>query len=96
EVVCVEAKSGRIRWVTPLQRWKNAEKKKDPIVWAGPILASDRLIVTSSSGMTLALSPYTGKPLGLAEMPDGITIAPIVANKELLFLSDEADLIAYR
>ena len=46
--------------------------------------------------MTLALSPYNGKPLGLAEMSDGITIAPIVANRELLFLSDEGDLIAYR
>ncbi|MBF0270255.1 MAG: PQQ-binding-like beta-propeller repeat protein [Alphaproteobacteria bacterium] len=96
EVICVEAKSGRIRWVTPLQRWKNAEKKKDPIVWAGPVLASDRLIVTSSSGMAVSLSPYTGKPQGLAEMPDGVSLPPIVANKELLFLTDEADLVVYR
>jgi len=96
EVVCVETKSGRIRWVTPLSRWKNAEKKKDPIVWSGPVLASDRLIVAGSNGMTLALSPYSGKPLGLAEMPDGVTIAPVVANKELVFLTDGADLIVFR
>ena len=96
EVICVEAKSGRIRCVTPLQRWKNAEKKKDPIIWAGPVLASDRLIVTSSTGMAVSLSPYTGKPQGLAEMPDGVSLPPIVANKELLFLTDEADLVVYR
>lgn len=96
EVICVEAKNGRIRWVTPLQRWKNAEKKKDPINWAGPVLASDRLIVTSSTGMALALSPYTGKPLGLTEMPDGVSLAPIVANKQMVFLTDEAELVVYR
>lgn len=96
EVICVEAKNGRIRWVTPLQRWENAEKKKSPIVWAGPLLASDRLIVTSSTGMAVALSPYTGKPMGLTEMPDGVSLAPIVANGQLMFLTDGADLVAYR
>lgn len=96
EVICVEARNGRVRWVTPLQRWKNAEKKKDPINWAGPVLASDRLIVTSSSGMAVALSPYTGKPLGLTEMPDGVSLAPIVANKQLVFLTDDADIVVYR
>jgi outer membrane protein assembly factor BamB len=96
EVVCLEAKSGRIRWVTPLQRWKNMEKKKDPILWAGPVLASNRLIVTGSNGMAVSLSPYTGKPQGLAEMPDGVSLPPIVANKELLFLTDDGDLVLYR
>jgi outer membrane protein assembly factor BamB len=96
EVICVEAKSGRIRWVTPLQRWQNQEKKKDPITWAGPVLASDRLIITSSTGMAVSLSPYTGKPQGLAEMPDGVSLPPIVANKELVFLTDGGDIVVYR
>jgi outer membrane protein assembly factor BamB len=59
-------------------------------------LASDRLLVAGSNGEALAVSPYTGKVLGKESLPDGVSVAPIVANRTVYFLSDNADLSAYR
>jgi len=96
ELVCIEAKTGRVRWVTPLQEWSNEEDKKGRIVWSGPVLASDRLIVASSEGEAWAVSPYTGEVIGREELPDGVRIAPIIADDTLIFVTDEGELVAYR
>lgn len=96
EVICLARDTGRIYWVTALPRWKDEEDRKDPIIWTGPILVSDRLIVGGSHGQALALSPYSGNILGQEEMPDGVSVAPVVANGSVFFLSDDAELTAYR
>ncbi|MCP5367084.1 MAG: PQQ-binding-like beta-propeller repeat protein [Hyphomicrobiales bacterium] len=96
EVLCLDRNTGRVYWVTPLPRFEDEEDKKDPIVWSGPILVSDRLIVAGSQGEALAVSPYTGEILGKVEMPDSVTVAPVVASGTVFFLSDDAELTAYR
>jgi outer membrane protein assembly factor BamB len=96
EVVCMEAKTGKIMWVTQMQAWENMKDKDHRIVWAGPVLASDRLILGSSNGKLVSLSPYTGELTGMVDAPNGITIAPAVAGGALYFLTDDADLVAYR
>lgn len=96
ELVALEAKTGRVHWVTQLQRFEDEEDKSGRLIWAGPILAGDRLIISSSEGWSLSVSPYTGRILGKERMPDGVTIAPVVADKTLFFLTEDADLVAYR
>ncbi len=96
EVACLSRKSGKIHWVQALPRYEQPEKLKDPILWTGPVLASDRLIVAGSHGQALAVSPYTGKILGKVEMPDGVTIPPVISQKTLYFLANDASLVAYR
>lgn len=96
EIYCLTRQGGRVRWVQPLPRYENPKKKKDPIRWSGPVLAGDRLIVTGSHGEVMTVSPYTGEPLGRMEVPDGIIMPPVVAKETIYFLTDDADLIAYR
>ena len=96
DLFCLTRRGGRVRWVQPLPRFENAEKKKDPIRWSGPILVGNRLIVAGSHGELMSLSPYTGKPMGMIEVPDGIMMAPVVAGETIFVLTDDADLIAYR
>lgn len=96
ELICLTRADGRVRWARELPQWENEDKKKDPIFWAGPVLAGDRLIVISSEGEAFSVSPYTGEPLGKADFPDGVFINPVVADKTLYVLTDEADLIAMR
>ena len=96
ELVAMSRHTGRVHWVQPLPQWEDPEDKTDRIIWTGPVLVSDRLIVAGSSGEALSVSPYTGKVLGKVEMPDGVTIGPVVANDTIYFLSDDADLVAYR
>ena len=96
EVVALEAKTGRVLWVTQLQMWEDEEDHEGRIVWAGPVLASDRLILGSSNGKLVSLSPYTGAVLGKLSAPDGVTIPPSVAANTIYFLTNDADLVAYR
>lgn len=96
EVICVSREDGRVYWVQALPRFENPEDLEGPIVWTGPILASDRLIVAGSNGEALAVSPYSGKILGIVEMPDRVSVPPIVADGSVFFLADDARLVAYR
>lgn len=96
EVVCLSRRDGRIYWVASLQRWADEEKKRERLVWTGPMLVSDRLIVAGSSGEAYAISPYNGDFLGRIEMPDAVTVAPVVANGTVYFLSDDGRVSAYR
>lgn len=96
EIVCLTRQEGRVRWVEQLPRYEDPESKKGTIRWSGPVLAGDRLIVVSSEGDAMSVSPYTGKPLGRISLPDGVFIAPVVANRTLYVLTDDADLIAMR
>ncbi len=57
-----------MKWMHQLSRFKDPKKQEDAIVWAGPVLVSDRLILVSSAGFAVSLSPYTGKLLGRVEI----------------------------
>lgn len=96
EIVCLELRSGRIRWVTELQRYENEERKTDPIKWSGPVLVSDRLLAVSSHGYAVSISPYSGALLGQQELPSGSSIAPIVADGTIYVLTDSGRLLALR
>ncbi len=96
EVACLSRTDGRILWVQSLPRWGNEAKKKNPITWTGPVLASDRLIVAGSHGEALTLSPYTGDIIGFESMPDGVSVAPVAADGSVYFLANDADIVAYR
>ena len=96
EVICLSRRDGRIRWVAQLPRYEDAEEKADPIHWSGPVLASDRLVLVSSQGYAVAISPYSGQMLGRIELPDGALIPPVVADGTIYVLSDNGNLIALR
>jgi outer membrane protein assembly factor BamB len=96
ELFCLTREGGRVRWIRRLPRYKDPKKKEDPIRWAGPVLAGDRLVVVGSNGVALTLSPYTGEPLGRLRLPDGIALPPVVAENSIYFLTEDADLVAYR
>jgi outer membrane protein assembly factor BamB len=95
-LLCLQRADGRVRWAHDLPRYEDEKKKKDPMRWAGPVLAGEKLIVVASSGDALAVSPYTGATLGQFTLPDGVFVDPVVAGGTLYVLTDEADLIALR
>ena len=96
DLVCLTRNDGKIRWVYQLPSYQNEKKKKDPMTWAGPVLGSDRLIVLSSAGDAVSISPYTGEPLGREAMSAGGYMAPVIADNSLYVLTDDANLSAYR
>lgn len=96
EVVCVTRNEGRVRWVQSLPVFEDEAERDDPITWSGPVLVGDRLIVTSSAGDALSLSPYTGDALGRIQLPSASHQPPVVANGTMYLLSDNGELTAYR
>jgi outer membrane protein assembly factor BamB len=96
ELVCLTRNDGKTRWVRQLPSYENEKKKKNPMIWAGPVLGGDRLIVLSSVGDAISISPYTGEPLGREEMSAGGYLEPAIADNSLYVLTDDANLSAYR
>lgn len=96
EVIAISRRDGRIHWLTKLDRYEDPEDKEGPIEWSGPILVSDRLVLVSTTGKAVSLSPYTGEIKGQVELPGKTLIAPIVANGTVYILTDDADLVALR
>ena len=86
---------GKIKWVTPLTQYKD-EKRRSPVLWGGPVLAGDRLLVVGTLGEMLAVSPYTGEILGKLDVRDPVRLAPIIANRTIYVLTDSGRLIALR
>jgi outer membrane protein assembly factor BamB len=96
EIACIDVRSGRLLWVTQLPRFEDEEDKEGRIVWAGPVVASDRVIVVGSSEQALSLSPYTGTVLSRLELDSPAILPPVLANSTMYLLNDDGELAAYR
>jgi outer membrane protein assembly factor BamB len=96
QLVCIERLTGRIKWSVQLNRFTTERQRRNPIVWTGPVLASDRLIVAGSHGEALSLSPYTGDVLGRIVIGERVLISPIVAGGTIFFLDDSGRVLALR
>lgn len=96
ELVCLLRQGGRIRWVSPLARVDGEGAAAPGTLWAGPVLAGDRLLVVSNRGDIASVSPYTGEILGRVATGASLYLPPIVADGTLYVLTDDADLLAYR
>ena len=96
ELLCIARESGIIVWVHALPRFENPEDREEPILWSGPVLVGDRLVVAGSNGRVGAVSPYDGRHLGWQEAGDAVRQPPVIADRTLFILTDGADLIALR
>jgi outer membrane protein assembly factor BamB len=96
QVAAIARQNGAAAWVTQLDRYEDMEASKGPILWVGPVLAGDRLVVVGTNSMALSLSPYTGEVLGQQALPGRAAVAPSVAGGTLFLLTDDATLSAFR
>ncbi len=96
ELVALSRTDGAIAWVTPLPRFKDMAKERDPVRWQGPLLVGDRLVLTGSLAMALSVSPYTGKILGRQDLPDAASLPAVVAGGTVYIVTDDATLLALR
>ena len=97
QLVCLTAQEGRVRWITAMQRYVDpADTGSRRIRWAGPVLASDRLLLASSEGEVTSVNPYTGKLLGTASLPGAVALPAAVAQGTVWYLTEGAELTALR
>ncbi|MEM1035642.1 MAG: PQQ-binding-like beta-propeller repeat protein [Pseudomonadota bacterium] len=94
QVVAVRAPTGQVFWVSQLEQYRKPKDKKGRITYAGPVLASGRLLVASSNGELIAINPETGTELERVKLRDPVFIEPIAIGDKLIVLTDDARLIA--
>jgi len=96
KLIAIARATGRIRWMTQLQRWRDVKDKKGAIGWVGPVLAGDRLVLANSVGHIVNVSPYTGAVQSTVTTGNRISLSPVVANNTLYTLNDNGQLTAWR
>jgi outer membrane protein assembly factor BamB len=95
-LLCVARSTGKIRWISKLQRYKNEKKKKKPISWYGPVLAGGRLVIANSHGSVWSVAPDEGTATEILDVGNDVSLAPIVANNILYVLDDSGRISAFR
>ncbi|MEM7729137.1 MAG: PQQ-binding-like beta-propeller repeat protein [Pseudomonadota bacterium] len=88
--------NGSVIWVQQLDTFRKPEKRKDRIVWTGPVLAGERLVAVSSRGRMVIVDPYSGALIEERKIGDAVMVPPIIADETVYLLNDKAKLIALR
>jgi len=87
---------GRIRWTTQLKRFHDEERSLRPIVWRGPVMVNDKLVLVSTFGEMVQVDAGNGSILSTTDVAENISTAPVVANGSLFVIDKEANLYSYQ
>ncbi|MCI5544353.1 MAG: PQQ-binding-like beta-propeller repeat protein [Azospirillum sp.] len=94
-LLAIDTESGKIIWDTKIPA---GEKVSDAVgvIYTGPVLINNRLLVNTSNGYTFYISPYTGEIMGFLKLSDGSAVSPIAANGQVIITTTNAKLLAYQ
>ena len=95
-VTCLAKATGHVRWNSVLPRFHKPNAGKQPIGWAGPLLAGGHLVLVSSYGQLLLLAPADGTIEDQRKLHGPASQPPIAADGAMLVLTDDGRLTAYR
>lgn len=95
-LVALNRKTGLIYWIKQLQAYRDPDDKDDPVQWQGPILAGGRLLLVSSYGRVIEVSPEDGELLTAWETGRDISVPPTLAGGRLYLISDNGLLNVYQ
>lgn len=96
KVAALSKINGSVIWVQQLETFRKPKKRKDRIVWSGPVLAGERLVVVSSRGRMMIINPYDGSIIEERKVGGDVMVPPIIANETIYMLTNKAKLIALR
>ena len=95
-LLAIARSTGRVRWMTQLQRYRDEKDRKGEIFWTGPVLAGNQLWVASSRGLLYKVSTGEGSAQQYADLKQPVSLPPIVADDMLYVLDDSGRITAYR
>jgi outer membrane protein assembly factor BamB len=95
-LLAIARSSGRVRWITQLQGYKDVEDKEGPIFWTGPVLAGGNLWVASSRGELWKVSVGEGSAAMFADVGQPVSLPPVVADGFLYVMDDSGTIHAWK
>lgn len=87
-LLCIDKNVGKLLWAVQLK----ISEKGEEISWYGPLLTSNKLILGSSNGLVLSISPFTGKLLSKVNFSEELVANPIQIGEEIILISKEGTL----
>ncbi len=94
DVFCLKKDTGAIRWVSSLP--KSNVEDKESIYWSGPVIANDQLVFSGSNGHVQFVNVTDGKISQTLSFSRQTFLSPVIANKTLFILNDQAELYAWQ
>ncbi|QNT78831.1 PQQ-like beta-propeller repeat protein [Entomobacter blattae] len=94
QLACLDRITGRVRWVTQLQRFRDEEEQSDAVFWMGPLLLNDKLVCISNfpdNGLIVA-DPATGKIQMEKQLSFVPAVPAVVGEGKLFMISQSGDL----
>jgi len=95
-LLAIQKNTGKVRWVSQLQRYRDEKDRKGPIFWSGPVLAGNNLWAVSSRGELYRINVADGSATEYAKLDNPVSLPPIVAGGTLFLLDDGGKIYAYR
>jgi outer membrane protein assembly factor BamB len=92
----IHADEGLVSWTLNLPLYKNPKKKKGPKTWNGPVMVNGQLMLTSTLGDLITVDPVAGAITGTQKLAGPADLPPIAVDGQLLMLTRDATLTAYR
>ena len=97
QLIALARDSGRAMWVSDLpQKVDPSDKDSDRLVWAGPILAGERLWMVNSDGKLASFSLEDGAPKDSIDVGSPLYLPPIVVDHTFYVVTDGGKLVALR
>ncbi len=104
ELTLVNRESGQVYWTRDLNEGRVRQEggffgfwdRTVRPVWSGPLLASNRLVLTNSDGELVAFDPKTGVQTASVKLGGPAFIAPAAYNGALYVLTDKGTLVSIR
>lgn len=91
------ADDGAEVWSISLGEFQNEKKRRNAIVYSGPMMVGGRLLIASSDGLLRNFDPSTGAALGQTAIGGGGTsVQPAIANGLVLVLAKNGTLYAFQ
>lgn len=87
--------TGKIRWATQLESYKDPEVRLHPINWRGPVLAGGNLLMVGSHGKMAVISA-DGKTISFKDIPKDIYTAPVIASSRMYLVGKDATLYEFQ
>src|SRR3989338_634481 len=96
ELVALGRDTGTLAWVKPLASYDKEGKTQNALAWNGPIMAGNRLILTSADEALLEISPQDGTLIRKTDLDFHVAVPPIVAGETLYLVSTDGTLSAWK
>ncbi len=87
-LLCLDKENGKLLWAVQLKVSDNG----DEITWYGPLLTSNKIILTNSNGSVISISPFTGKLMSKINFSEELVANPIQYGNQLILISKKGTL----